>query len=389
MKRSVRIAPQVALRVLVAVAALSMGTLAGEVGPAGADGPTVVVTPDRVHDGQEVGVDISGFGAGYGSLLECAAAATVDPTFATLDAGCHMLAGPYVGTVPPAHEDVTVAASFEVFNASRTVDCVTEPGGCAVGVIIADLPLPERPITSAFAPVTFLPPPTVGLSPSSDLLDGQSMTLTGENLQPGGTYRVQHCRSSTCDPGRTVGAAADGTLSAAVPALQRFTAGGRPVVCRAACSVLVTPAGGGGPIGRLPYAMAAGSVAVDPHTGLADGHDVQVTGRALMAGYTGPPILGFPTGQWSITQCDGAVLAGPSLGTVLMHCAAAPTTRAVDVPGSTSGTTLSVPARITRILGGTTDCTRGPGACVAGLVRLEQDGSFSAHLVPITFGPAG
>lgn len=391
MERSVRSA----LRGLVAAGLavlLIVGTTAVAAAPAGADGPTVVVTPDRVYDGQQVRVAISGFSAGYGSLLECAAAATVDPTFDSLDAGCQMLAGPYIGTAPPAYEDVTVAASFEVFDASRAVDCRTEPGGCVVGVIIGDLPIPGQPFVSAFAPITFVPPPTFELSPSSGLLDGQPMTLTGADLEPGGSYLVQHCRSASasCEvPGRTVVAGADGRLSAEVPALQRFTAGGSPVVCRDACSVAVSPADGssGSPIGRLPYAMAEGSVAVVPDAELVDGQQVQVSGRELMAGYAGRTILGFPTGQWSITQCDAAVLSRLDLVGALTHCGAAPTTRAVDVPGSSLDEALEARSTLPRILGGTTDCTTAPGTCVAGLVRFEQDGSFSAHLTPLTFAP--
>jgi hypothetical protein len=46
-----------------------------------------------------------------------------------------------------------------------------------------------------------------------------------------------------------------------------------------------------------------------------------------------------------------------------------------------------LPATITRILGGTTDCAAAPGACVVGLVRFEQDGSLTSHLVPVSFEP--
>ncbi|HEV7762556.1 MAG TPA: hypothetical protein VGO78_26285, partial [Acidimicrobiales bacterium] len=61
-------------------------------------------------------------------------------------------------------------------------------------------------------------------------------------------------------------------------------------------------------------------------------------------------------------------------------------TRGVTVDGSTLATTIDVQGTITRILGGTTDCTAAPGTCVVGLVRLEQDGSVSTHLAPVAFG---
>ena len=40
---------------------------------------------------------------------------------------------------------------------------------------------------------------------------------------------------------------------------------------------------------------------------------------------------------------------------------------------------------ITRILGGTTDCTASDGACVIGLVRWEQDGTITSVFVPLSF----
>jgi hypothetical protein len=394
MDRSGRTGLRALVRALVAVAVLALGlgpgveAIAGPTAPAAAGGPQVVVTPDHVHDGQLVGVDISGFGAGFGSTLECAVSATVDPTFYTLDAGCQMLAGPYTGGGPPAHEDVTVDASFTVFNASRTVVCASEPGGCVVGVIIGAIPEPGQPFASAFAPITFVPPPEVSLTPSSGLLDGQPMTLSASNLSPGATYRVQHCKASACHTGQAVRAADDGTLSLAVPAQQQFTANGRPVVCRTACSVRVLePAGG--EIGRRPYAMAAGSLTVVPDTGLADGQAVQVSGSDLMPGYSGRPILGFPTGGWTLTQCDRALLDHLSLSGALTSCSTAPPTLAVDVTDSSFAATLEAPATITKILGGTTDCAASPGACVVGLVRFEQDGSFSAHLEPVSFAVPG
>jgi hypothetical protein len=63
----------------------------------------------------------------------------------------------------------------------------------------------------------------------------------------------------------------------------------------------------------------------------------------------------------------------------------APPTRAVTIDGSTLDTDIEVNATISRILGGTTDCTDTPGACVVGLVRFELDGSLSTHLAPTTF----
>ena len=137
---------------------------------------------------------------------------------------------------------------------------------------------------------------------------------------------------------------------------------------------------------RAPYAMAAGELTAMPSEGLADGQEVAVSGRDLMTTYGGPPLGPFPTGGWAITQCDRAVLDQPSLLGVFLHCAILPPTRPITVATSTLDTTVAVQAAITKILGGTTDCTTAPGACVLGLVRFEQDASLSTHVVPLTFG---
>jgi hypothetical protein len=132
--------------------------------------------------------------------------------------------------------------------------------------------------------------------------------------------------------------------------------------------------------------MAAGSLAAAPDTGLADGQTISVTGTGLMPSYAGPTLWIFPTGGWSVTQCDRALVDQPNLAGALTHCGAAPVTRAVTVGGSTLDTTLQVRSSLTTIVGGTVDCAASPGACVVGLVRFEQDGTVSTHLAPITFG---
>ena len=135
------------------------------------------------------------------------------------------------------------------------------------------------------------------------------------------------------------------------------------------------------------FAMATGTLAATPSTGLVDGQEVRVTGDRLMPTYAGPTVWAFPSGGWALTQCDRDVLDDLTLGGVLANCATAPVTRGVLVPESTMDEPFVVRSSITRILGGTTDCTAAPGACVVGLVRFEQGASLSHHLTPLTFGP--
>jgi hypothetical protein len=155
--------------------------------------------------------------------------------------------------------------------------------------------------------------------------------------------------------------------------------------CRTDCLVMLQPIATFGESATGSYTMAAGSLAATPDSGLSDGQAVRITGEDLMPTYDGPPVFGFPTGGWAVTQCASAVLDQPTLVGAFTHCSAAPPTRAVTIDSSTLDTEIDVNATISRILGGTTDCTATPGACVVGLVRFELDGSLSTHLAPITF----
>jgi hypothetical protein len=235
------------------------------------------------------------------------------------------------------------------------------------------------------APITFAPPASLSVTPSEGLLDGQMMTVEGRHLLPGQEYRLQICSAAACIDGDVFTPGPDGALDTTLPAVQRFTdAVGRHEYCRANCHVVLTR----GTFDNLfaPYAMATGELTVTPSTGLEDAQPVQVAGSALMSTYAGPLIGPFASGGWALTQCDRAVLDEPTLFGAFVHCAALPPTRAVTIETSTLDTTFDAQAVITKILGGTTDCTAAPDACVIGLVRFEQDTSLSTHLVPVAFG---
>jgi hypothetical protein len=237
----------------------------------------------------------------------------------------------------------------------------------------------------AEAPVTFVDAPDLVVAPSTGLRDGQAMTVTGRRLPPGG-YMLRHCAAHGCDAGEVVEVGPSGDLDVTFPAVQGFTAtSGEPVQCRSSCRVDLRrmPLDPGV---TAPYSMAAGELAATPDRRLADGQVVDVEADGLMSTYAGPSLMGFATGEWALTQCDAAVQSAPHLLGVFTHCSAPPPTQPVTVAGSTLDAPLAVRSTITRILGGTTDCTAYPGACVVGLVRFERDGSLSTHLVPVAFG---
>jgi hypothetical protein len=273
--------------------------------------------------------------------------------------------------------------SVHPFLVGGTLDCRADP--CAlVGFDAEQRTVVQSPV------LDFAPAPSATLTPSSGLLDGQAVQVSAADLLPERTYQLFRCPSEVPDVDLCVGAGsalstADGTLTGEVTVGQRIAHGQRFGYCRAQCNVVVAPSNFFGELATVPFAMATGSLAAAPSTGLSDGQTVQVTGADLMPSYAGPNVWIFPTGGWALTQCDRAILDDPSLGGALLNCAAAPVTQPVDIPGSTLASPFTVHSTITKILGGTTDCAAAPNACVVGLVRLEQDASLSTHLAPLTF----
>lgn len=274
----------------------------------------------------------------------------------------------------------TTFAFSAVFTPDGELDCRVV--SCAYAAFDASGQTPDDPTVAVSPPLELLPLPSVTIEPSDGLLDGDSMTVTGHDLIPNISYLLLQCAPRfVCDvTEHPVGP--DGTLQATLTASQVVDQFG---YCRTDCVVMLQPRATFGDLATGSYSMAAGSLAATPDSGLSDGQTVRITGDDLMPTYDGPSVFGFPTGGWALTQCASAVLDQPTLLGAFTHCSAAPPTRAVTIDGSTLDTEIDVSATINRILGGTTDCTDTPGACVVGLVRFELDGSVSTHLVPITF----
>jgi hypothetical protein len=359
------------------------------VGPTGPLNATVSPSPlDGLVDGQEIEVAISGRPDRVVRVAQCDAGV---PWGSDVEDGpCQVLAE--LEPVEPGEERrarVPVARAFTGADGTFVhceFDCwlVVQSEGA------------DEFITFGMG---FVMNPTVSLSPSSGLVEGQPMTIEGSDLGELKIFVAVRCqgpaqpgdpvsyRRDLCEPiesGTRVRADETGALDADVPAAQRFqTANGAYRYCRDDCALGLV---GFGLEHLLPYDMAEGSLSVSPTSGLHDGQSVTVTGSQLMSSYDGPPVWIFGSGQWSLVQCGGALPDDPSLVDVFVHCAVL-WPGPLPVPGSDLSTTVEVQARPTAILGEEVDCTAAVDACVVMLARLEQDGSISTHAASVSFDP--
>lgn len=241
--------------------------------------------------------------------------------------------------------------------------------------------LTKEPVADP-VPVTFGPRPAVALSPSTGLLEGAAMAFHAENLPSNQAFNLERCLTNNCATPVAVTSSSTGTIDTTLTASDRL---GSTALCHGQCSVhLYAGAGWGSLDPKAGYTMATGSVTATPSTGLTPGQDVVVAGTDLMPTYAGRTLF-FPTGGWAVSICEKAAGAQPNLVELFVHCAVAPGGANVDVPGSTSSTTVQVPGTITKTLGGATDCTASADACVIGLSRWEQDGTVTSYFTPISF----
>ncbi|HEV7757561.1 MAG TPA: neocarzinostatin apoprotein domain-containing protein [Acidimicrobiales bacterium] len=351
----------------------------------------VTVTPDAgLARTDRVDVSVTGRQDLAVTVAECSSAVVESlhgcRTLGTLDPGPRQQAARVLDT------EVLDAFAPDA-NAPRTL-CAGDDGrghGCVIAVTGIG-----SSVLEATAPLTFTAPRRLTLDPSDDLVDQQELAVTAAGLDPGTSYAVVHCAADVTvlepDPhcedaagAPHLTAAADGTLTGAVPALQRFTsADGQPWRCRHDCVVgLLT---GDDLYVAARQAMADGTLDVAPAAELVDGQAVTVSGHRLMASYDAPPLWFLAPGRWGLAQCEAEVVADPSLHGVFERCQAPTPDRAVAVPGSDLSTTFTVHDHITTPTGRTTDCRQDP--CVLVLGRVEQDGDLSFHHTALQFAPS-
>ncbi len=375
------------MRVTRSTAALVVGALCAatvSVVPSGAaTEPVVTVTPStELMDGQSVHVAISGATPSSESFTLLCATGSVE--FAQCDE--RVYSGRTLDDDGAAEFDVGLDAEFG-FVSGATVDCRSGDGtGCVLLTLLQD---DGGAVVEIRTPVEFrpdgplLPPPTIDVTPSTDLVDGTIAHVSGTGFVGGAGVTVVQCRTpfvggNDCESPRTYTSADNaGALSVDVDlGAVLGTNDGASVDCRLVACVLVAARAvyesdprhttsaplsfrPDGPLRPPPV------LSVEPSAGLVDGQQVELTGS------------GFRPGNVVISQC------GPGTGSGYERCPGYQSVF-VDSTGELSAT-LPV-AVLARVGSGYTDCRIAPGCSVA--VRSDSGLQVVAE-VPIAFDPAG
>jgi hypothetical protein len=352
---------------------------------------------EEIRDGDGLTVTVTGPGPVPVWVGECAAsvAATGD-----VDTGpCTDVVSATAGLpplLPPAPIHATARAKFTGADGTA-VDCTSAPDACVYAVESQSADNPGF----ATAPLPFDLPDVITVAPTEGLLDGATVAIDAHGLVRAGEYVGLVCegvhdggalprgaRPCDLDSLRRTFAGPDGALHLEVPVHQRFTDDiGATRTCREGCQAVLVHGNGIDGLGVTsvtPIAMAEGSIAAAPDTGLADGQAVTVTGSQLMPSYDGPTLL-FPTGGWALVQCDAALLDDPTLLGVFTQCGGVDLGAPLQVTGPDMTASAGVHATLHRFLGDTTDCTAGPGTCLLVLARWEQDATVTLHPAPLGF----
>ncbi len=154
--------------------------------------PTVTVDPrNDLVDGSEVRVTGSGFEArGF-----------VDLSLCHPEGGCRYLGDTETDAAGALDTVLRLRATVSSWTptGATTLDCRTATGGCSLR---ASSSHDDVTVALGFDPhAPLLPPPTLSVAPDTDLVDGQTVTVSGSGFDPNGFTSLQYCEVGTenCD----------------------------------------------------------------------------------------------------------------------------------------------------------------------------------------------
>ncbi len=277
--------------------ALVVGGVGVSAVAAGASGaPTMTVTPNTgLTSNQEVVITGTGFPTGQGlAAVECIGTATTV-------AGCD------TNAITPitVNSDGTISATnFYVQTGpigNGTCGTSSTDLSCAIAIgTLSGTLVADAPITFA-APSTTPSGPTVTVTPSTGLANGQTVAITGAGFTPGDSVYALECLvGSTSQAGCDVATLtpitvnSDGTLPSTNFKVATGNVGtgtcGTTTADASGCIVAVANASGkdagGAPITFAVAAPTAPSITVTPAMGLKNGQSVTIAGSGFTAGET-------------------------------------------------------------------------------------------------------
>ncbi|MBL8778877.1 MAG: hypothetical protein JNK12_23300 [Acidimicrobiales bacterium] len=353
---------------------LIFGAVAAPAAAAAPDARSITVSPSTdLVDGQEVEVAGTGWPAGAELWVTVCAAGTGHCGGTSID----------VVAAPDGSFATTLRPRVQFTGPDlHPVDCLLTP--CEVRA------WPDTLNQSAAEAIAFdpnaplLPPPTIAVDPATDLVDGQTVTVTGDGYAPDQRYWVAQCPASavTLDEGCVVYGDATwasdgfGHVVAEPALLARLLAIPRPTDCRVdACTVSLVDLAANlsieprATIGFDPDSplLPRPEIEARPSTGLRDGQTVRVVGSAF-----------DPGEQLLLSECI-AIDATPEVcdldGGRLVT---------VDADGTVDAE-LAVHATFTQATGDTADCERW-GCVVRAYRHANTDDDFVD--AAIDFAPA-
>jgi hypothetical protein len=342
--------------------------------------PTITADPSTgLLDGQSISVTGSGLTKGHDFLAECVTGAT-DP----LDS-CdpESAAGVKVGRSGAFSLSFTAVRMVEDGEIGSTVDCATADA-CILALFDEDFTLlADTPIS--FADVTIVPP-TVAAVPSTGLLNGEKIAVSGANWTPGAQIALAECPTApdsgcgfTTSGRHPLIVGSDGTFTAPFKAIRFIEGGESPVDCAQASACVLDAFNVDDPdqTASTPITFADVTVvppvlAASPSSDLSDGQNITVTGS------------GFARHDYVIlTECT----AGSAATT---ECTALGGVGAVVQVKTDSRGRFTATFNVARMLtfpSGTVDCTVAPG-CVIGAIDEESELQTPEAVTALSFNPA-
>ena len=322
-----------ALVALVGVLALLSGFFALEPAHAQTDEDdfaeiTIDPATDLV-DGQQVEVAVPRPDGDISSVLVAQCLVAPDQTEADQDCTYRASLG-YPSDVEVASASITVFRSVDT--ADGTLDCATarcvvrafaySHSGSGLGYeVVGEGALNFDPNAAE------LDRPTFTVSPNEALVDGDSVTISGEGFRPFDRVHVQQCEGSVhlfnrsgCVRGTFDASEVDGTLSATLPVVRQIPGDGfgRDDCAEVDCVIRVTVQSNGDPVGSativrdaapkalefddIPFEVDLPVVRTQPRNDLVDGQRVEVTMEA--GGLFGEQLFQCET---AATDFDGCI----------------------------------------------------------------------------------